>query len=185
MSIHGALQRAHAAKQLDYTPVADSDPVERVLLYGRELRDFFAGPFVGAGATAHEKRAGELLADFQSFVKGDHVALCFRPREHKDSRFGRLEPIESAVWDFRSQKHNPSLRVFGGFAAPDIFVALSWWPRWYKVPWSDKEPLGKDDDRWAAAIADADQKWRDILLGKKRVTGEEVGRYVTRNASVS
>lgn len=182
MSIHGALQRAVAAGSLDYTPATESDPVERVLMYGEELRDFLSGPFKGA---AHEKRAGELLADFQSFVRGDHVSLCFRPREHNESTFGRLEPEERAVWDLRSRKHRPSLRVLGGFAARDVFVALSWWPRWHKVPWSDKEPLLRDDARWAAAISDADQKWRDILLGKRRVSGEEVGSYVTRNVSVS
>lgn len=162
----------------------DSDPVERVLMYGEEIRNLFAGPFKGAPGLAREKRSKELLADFQAFVRGGHVSLCFRPKEHIDTTFGRLAPQELGIWDLRSQKQRPSLRVIGGFAAANVFVALNWWPRFRKVSWSGKEPL-LDDERWEAAINDVEQRWRQILLGKKRVTGEEVRRYVTRNFSVS
>jgi hypothetical protein len=160
-----------------------SDRVERVLMYGAELRSLFAGPFTGPGGLSWEKRANELLADFQSFVRGDHVSLCFRPRQHIDSTFGRLEPIEDSIWDFRSRKDRPSLRILGGFAAPNIFVAFNWWPRFRKLAWSDREPL-INDERWAAAIADADRKWMEII-GKKRVSGDKVRKYVTRNFSLS
>lgn len=178
MSIQSALQRAIRAGDLAYLPMPRSDPVERVILLGREMQAFFGSASSG---TVHRKiRVAKALADMQAFVRGDIIPVCLTPRSHGEVFLGRLEPVGLSMFDMRCRDPKPSLRVLGRFIRTDVFVALDWWPRFRKAPWSAKEPL-TDNDRWSAAISECVNKWDGMLPGIFPVSGEKVEGYVARN----
>src|SRR5260370_41347186 len=52
------------------------------------------------------------------------------PFRAKDAYMARLHPAADEVWEIRD-RFSPSIRVFGCFAEPDIFVALTW--QWRSV----------------------------------------------------
>src|SRR5205085_11055803 len=115
MSIHTALQRAVQNGALGFTPMEDSDRVARVLMLGEPLMDLLAGE---AGGEPRKIRVKRLLANYQSFVRGDVISICMTPREHETVFLGRLEPARLSVFDIRSRDPKPSLRALGRFARP-------------------------------------------------------------------
>ena len=178
MSIHTALQTAVTAKESRFLPMDRSEPVARVMLIAQEVQTLLE--VSGRNAA----RIQRLLADLQAFVRGDVISMCFTPRQHKEAYLGRLEPTDTGCWDVRCRDPDPSLRVFGHFVRPDFFVAIDWWPRWKRVPWSDKEPLLKDDDRWAFAIAECGKKFSSILPGIRPVVSTEVAKHVSEHVNL-
>lgn len=177
MSIDESLLRAVAKGDLAFLPLDLSDPIERVMLISKEVKELIEGTHA-----AQVARAQGLLADLQAFVKGDVVSMCFRPYEADEAYFGRLHPVGSGVWDIRTRRPNPGIRIFGMFAELNTFVAFNWWPRSKKVPWSNKEQLGdRDSMNWRIAIHDCDTQWHATLPGEVAVAGLEVDRYVSAN----
>ena len=180
MSIDESLLKAVGKGDLAFLPLDLSDPIERVMLISKEVKHLLDGTQVAQAA-----RAKSLLADLQSFVKGEALSMCFRPYEHGEAYFGRLDPVGSCVWDVRSRKPNPGIRVLGMFAEVDTFVAFNWWPRSKKVSWSGKEPLGdKNSINWRIAMHDCDTQWHATLPGEVPIAGLEVNRYVSANYSL-
>lgn len=59
------------------------------------------------------QRWARLEASMSMFVEGGYV---------NDGLFKQLQPPKFEHWELRSRKPRPSLRVFGRFAAPDVFV---------------------------------------------------------------
>lgn len=59
------------------------------------------------------KRWAQLEADIAHFVEGGHIT--------KD-RLKQLDPFKYEHWELRSLEPRPSLRVFGRFVCPDVFV---------------------------------------------------------------
>lgn len=177
MSIADSLLKAVEVGDLAFLPMEKSDPIDRVMLISREITELLNG-----ANAAQKARAKRLLADLQSFVKGEVISICLRPYEHGEAYFGRLDPVGSSIWDVRSRKPDPGLRIFGMFADLDTFVALSWWPRSIKVSWALKEPLGdKNSLNWRIAMHDCDSQWHSTLPGEVAVSGLEVERYVSGN----
>jgi len=63
-----------------------------------------------------EKRVAELRADLEVFVEGRII----------DPKYlFLLYPAADCVWEIRSVRSNPSIRVLGLFAKRDIFVATN------------------------------------------------------------
>ena len=59
------------------------------------------------------KRWAQLEADIGYFVEGGYMT---------QDRLKQLEPFRYEHWELRSLQPRPSLRVFGRFAKPDVFV---------------------------------------------------------------
>jgi hypothetical protein len=88
--------------------------------------------------TAHpdpvmEERLGVLQADLESFADG--TAL------HPHYLF-LLSPAREAVWEIRSMRPDPSIRVLGRFAERDVFIATNYAFRhelggWQSRAWRD------------------------------------------------
>ena len=95
---------------------------------------------------------------------------------------GRLEPISSGSWDVRSRDPKPGIRVFGAFAATDLFVALDWRPRSRRIAGFDKKPLLDDEIEWQLAMLEAEQRWDNILPRLPRIVGKHVSDYVSEAA---
>ena len=67
------------------------------------------------GDSEWERRVGELRADLEVFVTQDEI----------DQRYlFLLYPARDAVWEIRSVRTEPSIRVLGSFAQKDTFVAM-------------------------------------------------------------
>lgn len=164
-----------------YLPIMEGDPIERVMLIETEVTELLDGPYQ---SVHHARRIGRLRADLESFVMGEEITLSFTPYEHGSAYMGLLDPKGQATWDIRSRDPEPGLRVFGRFACPDVFVALTWSPRSKEVGWSRKPALEDIPLMWRIQILDCDQKWNSILPGLVPVSGDEVERYVTANVSV-
>jgi hypothetical protein len=75
------------------------------------------------GPSAEEtKRMGFLEVDLRRFINGDKLIVG---HEKEETCF--LKPMTNCneVWEVRSRDPKPSLRIFGRFAAKDVFVATN------------------------------------------------------------
>lgn len=59
------------------------------------------------------KRWAQLEADIGYLIEGGYIT---------EDRLKQLEPFRYEHWELRSLQPRPSLRVFGRFAMPDVFV---------------------------------------------------------------
>lgn len=80
-----------------------------------------------------EERIGHLQADLEAFADGTRL--------HPRYLF-LLYPAAEAVWEIRSMRPNPSIRVLGRFAERDVFVATNYAFRkelggWRSRQWRD------------------------------------------------
>lgn len=126
----------------------------------RIVRPMFATPAVSKMLTEEYdesidvQRAASLQADLEVFVTGQPIDPGYlKP----------LKPIGKNVWEIRSVRPRPSIRVFGRFADRDVFVATNYFLR---------KPLGAFKSlEWKDAIHVARQEWarlftRDPIEGK-------------------
>ena len=180
MSIRDQIRLAVAAGKLRTLPRrTPSDPVERVMLIGDEIWQLLQGPFT---SLAHGQRIGTLHADLEAFVRGDVISMGLIPFQHKSAYMGRLHPKGQATWDIRSRDPDPGLRVFGRFAAKDVFVALTWAPRSVSLSWSKRVPLAERRLNWRLKIHDCEEQWNLILPDVVPLVGEKVEDYVSKHA---
>ena len=69
---------------------------------------------------SEEYRWNQLRAYFDFFTEGRLIHI---------GRSGYMRPLDKRreeVWEIRSPRPRPSLRVFGRFAERDVFVATNW-----------------------------------------------------------
>ena len=86
-----------------------------------------------------EERIGTLRADLEAFVDG----LPLHPKY-----LFLLSPIREAVWEIRSTREDPSIRVLGRFAARDVFIATNYALRnelfgWQSREWRDAKLMSR------------------------------------------
>ncbi|MAZ03414.1 MAG: hypothetical protein CMN56_09770 [Sneathiella sp.] len=109
-----------------------------------------------------KERKGRLRADLETFVTEETL-------DHKYLYW--LEPTVDCVWEIRSIREMPSVRVLGLFPEKDVFVATGIYRRDY---------LGKiESEEWKMAKRNAMAQWRSIFnqyqpLGKN---GEEIHEF--------
>jgi hypothetical protein len=90
-----------------------------------------------------EERMGFLQADLEQFAEGQSI----------DPRYlFLLYPSSECVWEIRSVRPNPSIRILGLFAAIDVFIATNMALRenlggWQSRDWKDVKRLART--RWA------------------------------------
>ncbi len=119
----------------------------------------------GIGTTNQEERirVAELWADLDYFLSGDRIDL--RPFDSLDNEYAHmalLEPPSDEVWEYRSVAPSPAFRIFGSFAAKDVFVALTW---------ARRKDLGpKYSKEWRAAIQEFKEEW-EIYFGNVKPFG--------------
>ena len=80
-----------------------------------------------------ETRIGTLRADLESFVDGTALYPGY---------LFLLSPTKEAVWEIRSTREDPSIRVLGRFVAKDVFIATNYAIRdelggWQSRAWRD------------------------------------------------
>lgn len=109
-------------------------------------------------------RYQSLAADFTFFVDGGYI----------NSKFMKwLDPHKHEIWEIRSVRPRPSLRVFGRFAEPDVFVAT------HMV---ERSPLGgKFSMNWCLEMVTCEQEWKRIFTYAP-FSAEVYENYITTNA---
>jgi hypothetical protein len=96
-------------------------PAKPTVLWAEQRRAFLmCRPLTQAIAAARQstdertiKRWAQLEADIGYFIEGGYIT---------EDRLKQLEPFRYEHWELRSLQPRPSLRVFGRFAMPDVFV---------------------------------------------------------------
>ncbi len=179
MSIQAAITR-HVRMgllfQLEMT--VPSDPVVRGFFYSPDVKLLMEGPWTSPQCGS---RVALLRADLEAFVKEERVSVCLKPFVAKEAFMGRLNEPEDEVWDVRSRTNSPGLRLFGRFAAPNIFLAFTWAPR--STPWNGRDPMGdRHHPSWEKSKADTKQQWQALFPKHQPHHGEQIHDYITTRA---
>lgn len=158
-------------------PRMPDDPIERSMFVSEEIWRLVQGPWAGDEMAG---RCGLLRADMEQFVSGRVVGVCLTPYSAKHALFGLLDAPADGIWDFRSVDPSPGLRLFGAFAATDVFVALTCAPRSVPVEYLARTPLGKAQSReWAKAIRECKAEWRKLFQPYQPHTGGKASDFVS------
>ncbi len=144
---------------------ASGDPMVRIICLSENLASQVFGPWLDMNEAV---RWTSLRADLDSFVEGRKViAVAGHPfKGGKKSDFKRLYKARDEVWEFRSRNPRPGIRIFGRFAAKDIFVAFGW---------AERPDLGGPQSRaWRDAMVRCKTDWRNLFPAYDPFTGSNL-----------
>lgn len=131
------------------------------MLVSPAIHGLVLGPWKDAD---EEIRWSRLRADLDSFVEGRLIVVG------RNGYMKLLDPRREEVWEIRSRSPKPSLRLFGRFAARDVFVALTW---------SARAPLaGKGSLPWRDAIRACKAEWRKLFPTYQPLSGSDIHDYI-------
>lgn len=75
------------------------------------------------------RRFGHARALLETFVRGDMIVARWPPDKDVTAMMALLDPADKNVWEFRIGQPRPGLRIFGRFAAKDIFIGTHYYQR--------------------------------------------------------
>ena len=131
----------------------------------RSLHDQMSRNMEAADPTV-SARWSNLRADIDHFVSGGYVNAKFlKP----------LSPVRHGVWTLRSVRPRPGLRVFGRFAAPDVFVATHVHER--------RLLEAKGSQEWEFAKLECEEEWRRLFGDRRPFIAARYTEYITDNAA--
>lgn len=125
-------------------PRAPGAAIDRALLVSEHLWSVLNSV---EGDDEWEERVGQLQADLERFITNEH------PIDPK--YLFLLYPAADAVWEIRSVRPEPSIRVLGSFAKKDVFVATNYALREDLGGWQSRE--------WRAVKKTCAAIWRAIF----------------------
>jgi len=137
------LDRVRRGMLFPLVPKAAGAPVRRAMFVAERLWNMLNSP---EGDAEWEERIGKLRADLEIFVTESSVT----PRY-----LFLLYPASDGVWEIRSVRNLPSLRVLGLFADTDVFVSTNHALREELGGWQSRE--WKHVKRFARAV------WRQLF----------------------
>lgn len=180
MSIKAAIRRHVRGERLFPLEMSlESDRVLRGLFLSPEIKRLMEGPWTSPQCAS---RIARLQANFEAYAKGESVVMSLEPFAAEDAFFGRLDTPAEEIWDIRSREPTPGLRVFGRFAAPNIFIAFDWYPR--SVDWNGRQSLGdRYHQLWEIAKTSCTEQWSLLFPDHEALHGGQVQDYVTENAN--
>jgi hypothetical protein len=124
-------------------PKRPADPARRALLLSEEV---YAALTADRADPADKLRFGELRADLEHFVTSPTL----------DGKYlFLLYPSPDRVWEIRSVRSEPSIRVLGFIAAQDVFVAMTYARREDLAGWQSRE--------WKQIKRRAGAQWRAMF----------------------
>ena len=153
-----------AGKLIPVRSLADWEAAPRALLQVTELTaEIASGRQYRDSKVA--ARWAKLEADMAHFVEGGYVNWGLMKW---------LDPQSQEVWELRSVRPRPSIRVFGRFAEPDVFIGTNLAYRadlkakWSKEFWDE--------------IFECEKIWKG-LTSSSPFQGKEYTDYITENAA--
>ena len=125
-------------------------------------RELFDEVYEEKKSSIEEKMFANLIADLEVFVNSPTV----------DPAYLRcLEPPKDGIWEIRSTRQYPQLRVFGAFAAKDIFIGTHL---------KQRDELGsKDSEQWKIEIKHAKSIWNGLFPAYTHKTTTDQNRLFT------
>lgn len=140
-------------------PIAPRSTLRRALFVTEELQSVLVSP---EGDEAWERRIATLRADLEVFVEARTI----------DPKYlFLLYPTARGVWEIRSVRENPSMRVLGFFPLKDVFVATNV---------ALREDLGGWQSRaWKQVKRHAGARWRGLFHTYRPIITADVSQVVT------
>lgn len=138
------------------------ESARRVLIMPSELVKGITN--ASSGLTA--KRYIALCADLDRYIEGRFI---------DDAYMKPLSPrLAEEVWEIKSRRPEPSLRLLGRFAEKDVFVAFVC---------EERGPLGeKGSEEWKRVIRRTKAKWRTMFQSYTPHSGEHLHDYLSNAA---
>ncbi len=137
------LDRADRKMLFPIIPRALGATIRRALFVSEELNGILTSP---EGSLEWEQRVAELRADLEVFVASRTI----------DPKYlFLLYPSRDAVWEIRSVRGSPSIRVLGLFATTDVFIATNHALRETLGGWESRE--------WKTVKRAARASWRRLF----------------------
>lgn len=139
------LRRTNEGRLRQLLPRLSADPCIRRMYLTSEL---YEDLYKDRSNDSEIRIFAELEADLELFVisetlDSDYLTL--------------LRPETEGVWEIRSTRPTPQIRVFGMFAARDCFIATNY---------ADRDYLGDADSyQWKNEIRLAKETWRNLFPG--------------------
>lgn len=119
-------------------------------------------------------RFARMRGYLDAFTEGRRLTVADHPyRKHKKANMARVDPVDDEVFDFRCIDPKPGIRVFGCFAAFDLFIALTWNCR-ENLP--DDDPLNK---AWRDEIERCKAAWRRLFHPYPPHRGDNLNAYLS------
>jgi hypothetical protein len=125
------------------TPKAAGATIRRAMFVEERLWAELNSP---EGDEEWETRIGNLRADLEVFVSEEEITPKY---------LFLLYPADDAVWEIRSVQHEPTLRVLGLFAAPDVYVSMNYAKREDLDGWQSRA--------WKTVKRTARAAWRKLF----------------------
>lgn len=161
MSIEGLIKDRVARGMLfPLLPVAAGEVPERAMFVEERLWQVLDSP--ESNDLEWEQRVADLQAHLERFVTGEPI----------DPKYlFLLYPKQDAIWEIRSVRPDPSIRVLGLFAAKDVFIATNYALRESLGGWQSRE--------WKNVKKAAQASWRGLLHPYSPIVTTEVSDLVT------
>lgn len=163
MSIIDEIRNREAEGRLhSLQPIAPGSSTIRALFVTTELKELLDGPWE---TEEEEIRYANLQADFEVFVEGrllDPKYLFW------------LSPTNEFVFEIRSTRPDPSIRVLGKFVERDLFIATNYALRSELKGWNSRQ--------WRDARLTCDTHWRNLFHTYKPLEGSQIQDFVTNVA---
>ncbi len=115
-----------------------------------------------------KRLAGTLKADLDDFVTGEMMRVSLGGQELNGEDFKRLQNVHE-VWEFKSYSKR-SIRVFGRFAGPSVFIATHW-------EWRDKLD-GLDSSQFKHEISKCVSCWDSLFTTLTPHVGVTIHDYI-------
>jgi hypothetical protein len=172
MSIRDEIRaRVAEGRLIRLIPVMKNRPEHRRVLMTPSVSEALEGPSEGAALAL---AWGQARARLEGFIGGDVIATRAPPSKSVKTLLALLEPSSENVWEFRIGSRL-SLRVFGRFAARDVFVATNWKPRRW---------LSEDDHRWRDEMLSCKAAWTRLFPAYPPLSGNTIHDYISKAISL-
>ncbi|MCX7361149.1 MAG: hypothetical protein NTV97_04610 [Alphaproteobacteria bacterium] len=123
-------------------------------------------PFVGL----HKLRLAEFREFLDAFLEhGEFTAAEDPDRKSSNAMLARVHDVKDDFWDFRVTAPHSGIRAFGGFAAFDTFVVLTW---------EYREMISDFDAEVAACKEEWHRLFGPITPMKKGHLNEYISNYI-------
>jgi len=129
------------------------------------------------GRTDYDKRFAMLAQDLDNFTFGQFISFGDHPFEKDKNAFmARTDPVESGIFDIRSQHPSPALRIFGAFTETDTFIGLTARKR--------SELGGRNEPYFSNAIANALLVWNSLFPDHAPFYNANPAEHVSQNVYI-
>ena len=182
MSIHESIKEQCAGGALVLlTPLVSGAPTVRHMFLSSEVSALVCGPWNGADQTWKNRRF-VLRQQLEDFITGSLITVARKPRKAKTAYMSQLDMPSDRVWDIRARDPEPGIRILGGFAECDVFVATNW---------AFRKPLGVyGSQQWKKAIATYHGQWAALfkeylpISDNKEISEDNLHDYISTNCKL-